>query len=172
MRVNPYVRELLDLTMTLVNEPAPGLGEVTRRWVAQGLPLENPAVGGDWALLGRYLDDWLALIDEGRDTERAVILNAMLERYSGPPVLTDHDGTGWHIHYRPASASLGEIIAASTTVAVAEHLAKHGMHRVDRCHVAECRRAFVDHSRPGRQRYCSQRCANRDAVRRHRAHLA
>ncbi|MFD0851655.1 CGNR zinc finger domain-containing protein, partial [Actinomadura adrarensis] len=29
-----------------------------------------------------------------------------------------------------------------------------------------------DTSRTGRQRYCSQRCANRDAVRRHRARTA
>ncbi|MEV0531662.1 CGNR zinc finger domain-containing protein [Kitasatospora sp. NPDC050463] len=34
---------------------------------------------------------------------------------------------------------------------------------------AECTTIFADTTRTGRQRSCSQRCANRDAVRRHRA---
>ncbi len=43
------------------------------------------------------------------------------------------------------------------------------MHRLPRCETTECGTAFADTSRTGRQRYCSLRCANRDAVRRHRA---
>ncbi|MGA5539556.1 CGNR zinc finger domain-containing protein [Mycolicibacterium nivoides] len=39
------------------------------------------------------------------------------------------------------------------------------MHRIHRCAAEDCAHAFVDFSRPGTQRYC----ANRDAVRRHRA---
>ncbi|GGS19861.1 hypothetical protein GCM10010252_69130 [Streptomyces aureoverticillatus] len=49
------------------------------------------------------------------------------------------------------------------------HLTGRGMHRLGRCAVAECDTVFADTSRTGRQRYCSQRCATRDAVRRHRA---
>ncbi|MEV6212989.1 CGNR zinc finger domain-containing protein [Kitasatospora sp. NPDC051914] len=57
-------------------------------------------------------------------------------------------------------------------VGTAQHLVGRGMHRPRRCAVAECTTIFADTSRTGRQRYCSQRCANRDAVRRHRARMA
>ena len=40
---------------------------------------------------------------------------------------------------------------------------------VTRWALEECRSPFGDFSRGGRQRYCSPACANRDAVRRHRA---
>ena len=108
------------------------------------------------------------LVDAADEPARVAVLNELLTRYASQPTVTDHGG-GWHLHYRPDAASLGEILAASTTVAAAQHLTAHGMHRVGRCALPECGRAYVDHSRPGRQRYCSHACANRDAVRRHRA---
>jgi len=42
------------------------------------------------------------------------------------------------------------------------------MDRLGRCAREGCEMIYVDVSRGGRQRYCSPRCANRDAVRRHR----
>lgn len=44
--------------------------------------------------------------------------------------------------------------------------------RLGRCAATECDTTFADTSPTGRRRYCSQRCANRDAVCRHRARAA
>ncbi|MCM6774746.1 CGNR zinc finger domain-containing protein [Nocardia sp. CDC159] len=43
------------------------------------------------------------------------------------------------------------------------------MHRLGRRALTDCGRASIDTTRGGRQRYCTRACANRDAVRRHRA---
>nr|BFE82193.1 hypothetical protein GCM10020093_047940 [Planobispora longispora] len=61
------------------------------------------------------------------------------------------------------------MLSALISVGTALHLVGRGMHRLRRCAAGECATIFADTSRTGRQRYCSQRCANRDAVRRHRA---
>ena len=60
-------------------------------------------------------------------------------------------------------------VAALISVGTALHLVGRGMHRLGRCALADCHQPFADVTRNGRQRYCSHPCANRDAVRRHRA---
>lgn len=168
MRVNPYSSQLLELTIDLLNRPPIDVLDLEKRWIATGMPIENPSRANDLALITGYLSDWQLLIASEQESARVAVLNTMLRQYGGPPSVTNHDGTGWHMHYRPDTASLAEALAAATTVAIAEHLTAHGVHRLGRCALDECGNAFVDLSRPGRQRYCSQPCANRDAVRRHR----
>ncbi|UUW89030.1 CGNR zinc finger domain-containing protein [Nocardioides sp. WV_118_6] len=168
MLVKPYARPLLDVMIGLLNEPPADADEVAARWVAAGMPLESRPRESDLAVVGACLAAWARMVDAVDEAARVVVLNELLARYAGPPTVTDHDGSGWHVHHRPDDASLGEILAASSAVAAADHLTAHGMHRLGRCALDECGRAFADHSRPGRQRYCSHACANRDAVRRHR----
>ncbi|MGJ0184305.1 CGNR zinc finger domain-containing protein [Corynebacterium glyciniphilum] len=43
------------------------------------------------------------------------------------------------------------------------------MHRLGRCARENCDRVWADVTRPGTQQYCSSRCANTAAVRRHRS---
>ncbi|WP_306904210.1 CGNR zinc finger domain-containing protein [Arthrobacter pascens] len=43
-----------------------------------------------------------------------------------------------------------------------------GGERIGSCARTGCLNAFVDNSKAGRQRYCSARCGNTDAVARHR----
>lgn len=90
-----------------------------------------------------------------------------------PPHGADHpvglSGDGWHLHYRDDAQPIGALLAALIAVGTALHLVGRGMHRLGRCAVAERATVFADPTRTGRRRYCSQRCANRDAVRRHRA---
>jgi predicted RNA-binding Zn ribbon-like protein len=93
----------------------------------------------------------------------------MLAEAAAYPRLTSHPGTGWHLHYRDAQQPVGSGLFTLFAVATALHLAGRGMHRLRRCETTECGTAFADTSRTGRQRYGSLRCANRDAVRRHRA---
>ncbi len=102
------------------------------------------------------------------------MLNAVMAHAATFPRLVDHDGEGWHLHYRDADQSLAHVLRAVISVGTALHLTTRGMHRLGRCAAGlapgdDCEHVVVDVTRGGRQRYCSVRCANRDAVRRHRA---
>jgi predicted RNA-binding Zn ribbon-like protein len=76
------------------------------------------------------------------------------------------------VHYRRDKVSTGRLVATLISTGTALHLAGRGMNRLGRCATGDCGRVYADLSRTGRQRYCSPACANRDAVRRHRARTA
>ncbi|GAB7029123.1 hypothetical protein JCM4914_05840 [Streptomyces platensis subsp. malvinus] len=131
--------------------------------------LERPVTSWDVDRVGVALEAWEKVVDAGDDErERAELLNGMLRATAAYPRLTNHAGSGWHLHYRDADQSLGSLLFALISVGTALHLAGRGMHRLRRCAVTECALIFADTSPTGRQRYCSPRCTNRDAVRRHR----
>lgn len=169
MRVNPYIEPLLQNAIDLLNEPPAGPAELERRWAAYGMPAQQPATDDDLAVLARYLAHWRRAVDAETAQERVAHLNRMLQAYTAPPSITDHDGSGWHLHFRDPEAGFGLTLAGATSAAAAQFLTARGMHRLGRCRLAECERAFIDLSRPGTRRYCSHACANRDAVRRHRS---
>ncbi|MGG7443674.1 CGNR zinc finger domain-containing protein [Zafaria sp. J156] len=124
------------------------------------------------------IDEWLAVVDAADPHERARILNGHMAAAAAYPRLTDHDEEGWHLHYREDDAtSLPRVLSAVISVGTALHLTTRGMHRLGRCAAGgdpgdPCTAVVVDVTRNGRQRYCSVRCANRAAVRRHRARAA
>ncbi|AXG81014.1 CGNR zinc finger domain-containing protein [Streptomyces paludis] len=95
-------------------------------------------------------------------------VNALLADAASRPYITTHDGHGPHLHYAdPALGSVAHIKAATAAgLAYVVCFASHT--RLGRCARAGCGRAFVDTSRNGRRVYCSVRCANNDAVARHR----
>ena len=69
---------------------------------------------------------------------------------------------------------LAGVLLAVFSVGTALHLTTRGMTRLKRCEAGDapgdpCRNVVVDVTRNGRQRFCSVRCGNRAAVRRHRA---
>ena len=169
MQVNPYIEPLLRNATELVNERPASPGELERCWLRWGLiPSPTPVRRPDLQFVSRFLTQWEQLIDASTESARVELLNAMLRRYTAPPSITDHDGSGWHLHFRDPEASFGETLAGATTAAAAQFLCARGMRRLGRCELPDCDRAFVDFSRPGRQRYCDAACANRGAVRRHR----
>src|SRR5690606_41543577 len=101
--------------------------------------------------------------------EGASLRSAEMAAAAAYPPLTAHDGEGWHLHYRDMTdRSLPAVLRAVISVGTALHLTTRGMHRLNRCESAPCTAVVVDVTRNGRQRYCSVRCANRAAVRRHR----
>ena len=73
-----------------------------------------------------------------------------------------------HAHYRDIDDDLALVLHSVFAVGTALHLTTRGITRLGRCASHPCRRVIVDVSRNGTQRYCSPRCASRDAVRRHR----
>ncbi|MFD4628572.1 CGNR zinc finger domain-containing protein [Streptomyces sp. NPDC058284] len=172
MHLNPYGEGAVDLAADLANRRPVGVDELADRCRAAGLTLEQPIEPGDLARTQETLDAWEKVVDATDEQERAELLNAMLASAAAYPRLTDHAGSGWHLHYRDARQPLGDLLFSLFSVGTALHLAGRGMHRLRRCAVTECTTIFADTSRTGRRRYCCRSCANRDAVRRHRARAA
>ncbi|MCX5419043.1 CGNR zinc finger domain-containing protein [Streptomyces sp. NBC_00078] len=169
MHLNPYGEDAVNLAADLANRRPADAEELADRCRAAGLVLEGPAAPEDLARTAEALDAWEKIVDATDDHERAELLNAMLATASAYPRITNHAASGWHLHYRDERQPLATTLVSVISVGTALHLAGRGMHRLRRCAVTECTTIFADTSRTGRQRYCSQRCANRDAVRRHRA---
>nr|BCB17011.1 hypothetical protein [Streptomyces nobilis] len=168
MQLNPYGEDAVNLAADLANRRPASATELADRCRAAGLALEGPVTLEDLSRAQAALDAWEGVVDAADEHERAALLNEMLAAAAAHPRLTNHTG-GWHLHYRDDRQPLGSLLFSLFAVGTALHLTGRGMHRLGRCAVAECGIIFADTSRTGRQRYCSQRCANRDAVRRHRA---
>lgn len=168
MRVNPYGEDPVRLAAALVNEPANSWQELAGRCAAAGITVPDGTDQADLVEVTAMLQKWLHIVDAQTPEQRAEILNNFLAESSTHPVLTDHDNSGWHLHYRPEGLKLSGVVASMIHVGTALHLVGRGMHRLGRCQLEECDRVYVDLSRPGTQRHCSAQCANRNAVRRHR----
>ncbi|MFI7673900.1 CGNR zinc finger domain-containing protein [Actinophytocola sp. NPDC049390] len=169
MHLNPYGEDPVRFAIDLVLAPPRSAAELGRRCAAAGVVVDAKPVDDDLHELERFLARWLGVVDATTTGQRAERLNVLLAQSSAYPRLTDHAGDGWHIHYRDADLPLAGVLRALISVGTALHLTGRGMTRLRRCALEECRAPFADFSRGGRQRYCSPGCANRDAVRRHRA---
>ncbi|MFD9905930.1 CGNR zinc finger domain-containing protein [Streptomyces sp. NPDC059063] len=172
MQLNPYGMDAVNLAADLANRPPASADELADRCRAAGLTLEGPVTPEDLDRARAAVQAWEKVVDATDEHERAGLLNGMLAASSAYPRLTDHAGDGWHLHFRDDRQPLGSLLFALISVGTALHLVGRGMHRLRRCAVTECTAIFADTSRTGRQRYCCHRCANRDAVRRHRARTA
>ncbi|ANY06480.1 CGNR zinc finger domain-containing protein [Pseudonocardia sp. HH130630-07] len=171
MHINPYGQDPVLLAVDLVNARPSTLDELVARCVRAGLVHDWEPVPEDLTAVLAFLDRWAALVDAGPGAERARLVNALLAEGTGPPRLTDHDGH-WHLHHRDDGIGLAAVLHALVAMGTATHVATRGMDRLGRCAAPECDRVYADVSRTGRQRYCSARCGNTDAVRRHRARAA
>ncbi|GAA1442361.1 CGNR zinc finger domain-containing protein [Nocardiopsis tropica] len=169
MHLNPYGQGPLSLAVDLVNRPLTGAEDLERRCAEVGFVLARAVGEDDVEAVREFLGLWEGVVDSSDRPTRAARLNALLAEHSSAPRLTDHAGTGWHLHYRPDVLPAHRQVAALVSVGTALHLTGRGMDRLGRCAARGCSRVYADFSRNGRQRYCSPACGNRDAVRRHRA---
>lgn len=166
------------LAASLANDWPSDRDAIVTRARDVGMTVEFPPQPDDHRKVRAIVDDWLTVVDATDPRERADILNDHMAAATAYPRLTDHDDEGWHLHYRDAEArSLPEVLSAVISVGTALHLTTRGMNRLHRCAAGEspgdpCTAVVVDTTRNGRQKYCSVRCANRAAVRRHRARAA
>lgn len=99
--------------------------------------------------------------------ERCDAVNALLADASSSPHISLHDGRP-HLHYSATGADPAAHIRAITAAGLAYLICSADAERLGRCARRDCALAFVDTSRNGRRAYCSVRCANNDAVARHR----
>ncbi|MFH8370461.1 CGNR zinc finger domain-containing protein [Streptomyces sp. NPDC018031] len=98
---------------------------------------------------------------------RCAAINALLAESSSRPHISLHDGRP-HLHYSAEAADPAAHIRAVTAAGLGYVVCFAGADRLGRCARQGCGLAFVDTSRNGRRVYCSVRCANNDAVARHR----
>lgn len=175
MHLNPYGEYAVLLAASLANQWPSDRDGIVARTRDFGMTVEFPEQPGDHEHVRSVINDWLTVVDAADPTERADILNAHMAAAAAYPRLTDHNDEGWHLHYRDDDArALPHVLFAVISVGTALHLTTRGMSRLGRCAAGEtpgdpCTAVVVDITRNGRQRYCSVRCANRSAVRRHRA---
>ncbi|MGS2809495.1 CGNR zinc finger domain-containing protein [Nocardia sp. MW-W600-9] len=172
MHYNHYGREPVQLGVDLLNRPCDSAAELGRRCAASGLTLSLAPTDADLASVTAFLARWRRVVECADHTDRAALLNTLLGEYASAPRLTDHAGDGWHLHFRDPGVATARQIAALITVGTALHLTGLGMDRLGGCAAEGCARVYADTSRNGRQRFCSPACANRSAVRRHRASRA
>lgn len=170
MHLNPYGEYAVLLAASLANDWPEDREQIVARTREYGMTMDFPVRPDDWEKSRLVIDRWLQIVDEGDPHARANLLNNELAAASAYPQLTDHNNEGWHLHYRDADHSLPHLLSSVISVGTALHLTTRGMHRLARCAAApDCANVVVDVTRNGRQQYCSVRCANRSAVRRHRA---
>ncbi len=175
MHLNPYGEYAVLLAASLANDWPQDRDAIVDRTREHGMTMEFTAAADDHRRVRRVVDEWLTVVDAQDPHERARLLNRHMVAAAAYPRLTDHDDEGWHLHYRDDDAtSLPAVLAAVFSVGTALHLTTRGMQRLRRCAAGDdpgdpCSAVVVDVTRNGRQRYCSVRCANRAAVRRHRA---
>ena len=156
------------LAASLANNWPGDRDEIEQRTREVGMTMPFPERRNDYGETREVIDDWLRIVDAPTDEQRAELLNRQMARASAYPRMVDHDGEGWHLHYRDDGQSLPQVLRSVIAVGTALHLTTRGMQRLRRCEAEPCTQVVVDVTRNGRQRYCSVRCANRAAVRRHR----
>ena len=169
MHLNPYGEYAVLLAASLANDWPEDRAAIVERTREFGMTMAFPAHPADHPRTRTVIDGWLDVVDALTPADRASILNTRMAAVTAYPRLTDHDGEGWHLHYRDNNQALPSVLQAVISVGTALHLVTRGMHRLGRCAADPCNLVIVDVSRNGRQQYCSVRCANRAAVRRHRS---
>lgn len=100
----------------------------------------------------------------GQDDASAEELNGILAVAQFRPELSNHDGSGWHLHLSRGRASVTGIYVATAAMGLLAHIAAGGLDRLGVCHAEGCGRVFIDVSTNLSRRYCSQRCSTRQNV--------
>ncbi|GHH09569.1 CGNR zinc finger domain-containing protein [Streptomyces lanatus] len=167
MHFNHYGGEAARLAADLANltEP-PGPSELEPLLAAHGITRRVLTVGQ-----AKEVWEWsrrLAACFGSQELDRRCqAVNALLADSSSRPCISLHDGSP-HLHYSTADADAAAHMRAVTAAGLAYVVCFADAGRLGRCARQGCGLAFVDTSRNGRRTYCSVRCANNDAVARHR----
>lgn len=127
---------------------------------------------GSAELLGQWADRLDPVFRAETVGRRCEEINQLLASGAGLPYLTTHDGLRPHLHFAPDAQDVVARVRAVTAGGLALFAVESEGARLGLCQRDGCPVAFVDTSRNGRRAYCSAKCGNYDAVRRHRAPLS
>ena len=107
--------------------------------------------------------------DRGDVDAAAAHANRLLVRYRPTPHLEKHGDEPWHLHFHgPSDADPLEWGGAFAT-GLAAVVGSEYVERLGVCAAPACDRVFVDVSRNGNRRFCSEACQNRVKAAAHRA---
>ena len=98
-------------------------------------------------------------------------VNALLAQARALPRLVRHDALDWHIHAVADDAPLHRRIAVETAMAMVDVIRADELSRLSGCADADCDGLVLDLSRNRARRFCSTRCANRNAAAAYRARV-
>lgn len=118
-----------------------------------------------WSLLLR------AAFQAGSVDARCDRVNELLAAGAGAAYVSMHDGLRPHLHFAADEDTIVARVRSVTAGGLAVFIVEAEGDRLGSCARAGCQMVFVDTSRNGKRRYCSARCGNADAVKRHRAKL-
>ena len=104
-----------------------------------------------------------ALLTSERDAAAGEV-NRMLADARALPRLVRHDALDWHIHAVPADAPLDRQILVETAMAMIDVIRTDELSRLAVCADDHCDGLVLDLSRNRSRRFCSTRCANRNAA--------
>lgn len=107
--------------------------------------------------------------DVGDLDAAAAVCNRLLARYRPTPTLEQHGGEPWHLHFHGPSGDDRSGWGGAVAVGLATVLGSEYGDRLGVCAAPACDRVFVDVSRNGQRRFCSEACQNRVKAAAHRA---
>jgi predicted RNA-binding Zn ribbon-like protein len=187
MLLDRNVRRAAELAASLVNLATPGMsggrafaplmdGKLTATFAAE--------LGAHWSgEITATADAALRLVHLATGLRRAFdaegvadacgVLNELIDRYRPRPYLTDDVDQPFHLHFHGQQTdSPVEALAGELTVALALIVDRYGAKRFGACQARDCNRVWVDLTRNGSRRYCSDACAARAKVAAYRSRQA
>jgi predicted RNA-binding Zn ribbon-like protein len=91
-------------------------------------------------------------------------VNHLLEEYRARPELSRHDGQAWHLHFHSEDAGAAAGWGAGCATGLAVVIGGGHAGRLGICIASQCDGVYVDTSRNGSRRFCSEACMNRTKV--------
>jgi predicted RNA-binding Zn ribbon-like protein len=103
------------------------------------------------------------LLSATRD-DAAGLVNGVLRDLDVHPQLVRHDAEDWHVHLVGADAPLAQWVLGDTAWAMIDLIREDELSRIAVCADATCDGLVLDLSRNRSRKFCSTRCANRNAT--------
>jgi predicted RNA-binding Zn ribbon-like protein len=107
--------------------------------------------------------------DRGDVDAAAECANVLLRRYRPTPHLEKHGDEPWHLHFHGPSDTDPIEWGGAFATGLASVVGSEYVDRLGVCAAPACDRVFVDVSRNGNRRFCSESCQNRVKAAAHRA---
>jgi predicted RNA-binding Zn ribbon-like protein len=157
-------RRAAALTGALLRDP-PSRDEIEAVLLNYGEPEPLELTDDDLHALRRAADRLLPVFRAPTTDQAAELLNGLLQKHAGPPRLTAHDGTPWHVHVDPSDdPPWATWFLASSSLALATLLADRQQPPGGICAAHDCTQPFVDLGGGAPRRFCSEPCATRTRV--------
>jgi predicted RNA-binding Zn ribbon-like protein len=163
------LKAAVELTNTALEpDTLTSLDELERWWTAHRYTGRHDRDVDELEALRAIRPKLRALLTADRDAA-AEQTNEMLNRSQALPQLVRHDDLDWHIHAISSEAPLPERVIVETAMAMVDLIRTDELSRLSTCADEGCDGLVLDLSRNRSRRFCSTRCANRNAAAAYRA---